>query len=42
MICHSMDEEGWGEDEITFEYIDWNDITDAEFSGDQSAIDRLM
>lgn len=37
-----MEEEQWGNDELNFEYIDWNDITDAEFSGDQDAIERLM
>lgn len=27
--------------ELEFEHIDWNDIVDAEQSGDQSALDQL-
>ena len=40
-LGHTMDEEKWGE-EMSFEFIDWNEIADAEFSGDQEAVDRLM
>ena len=28
--------------ELTYEHIDWVDIADAELSGDQEAIQRLM
>lgn len=27
--------------ELEFEHIDWNDIVDAELSGDQSMLDQL-
>lgn len=28
--------------ELTYEHIDWVDIADAELSGDQAAIQKLM
>ncbi len=37
---YKMDDQ-WG-DQLNFEFIDWNDVTEAELSGDQDAIERLM
>ena len=28
--------------DLKFEHIDWNDIADAELSGDQAALEQLM
>lgn len=33
------DEEGW---ELKFEHIDWVDVSDAELSGNQEALEQLM
>ena len=37
---YKMDDQWQGQ--MSFEGIDWNDISDAEFSGDQAAIEKLM
>ena len=35
-------EDDWGIKDVSFAHISWNDVTDAELSGDQEAIEKLM